>query len=85
MLGIAGIILISLAAPVAWVMGGKDLKLIRAGEMDREGESMTKIGKILGIIGTVSLILQLVLIAAALIFFWEDISEMWSLLTAPAA
>jgi hypothetical protein len=37
----------------AWVMGHKDLKKIRANQMDREGEGSTTAGRILGIIGTI--------------------------------
>ena len=38
---------------IAWKMGGADLKKIDAGRMDPEGRSMTQIGYILGIIGTI--------------------------------
>jgi hypothetical protein len=38
--------------PIAWVMGNQDLKEMRAGRMDPEGESATNAGRILGIIST---------------------------------
>ena len=38
---------------VAWILGSKDLKAIRDGTMDPEGQSTTQIGFILGIIGTI--------------------------------
>src|SRR5260370_11090463 len=38
---------------LAWVWGGKDLKKIDSGQMDPEGRSLTQIGYILGIIGTI--------------------------------
>lgn len=38
---------------VAWVLGNSDLAKMRQGLMDREGESTTNAGRILGIISTV--------------------------------
>jgi hypothetical protein len=37
----------------AMLMGSRDLKRIDAGEMDPQGEGLTKVGWILGIIGTI--------------------------------
>src|SRR5437773_6137619 len=45
--GLIGIVL----GPMAWVMGNNDLREIRAGRMDPEGESTTNAGRICGIIG----------------------------------
>jgi hypothetical protein len=39
--------------PVAWIMGYMDLKKIRRGEMDPEGESPTRTGMICGMISTI--------------------------------
>src|SRR5262245_37497475 len=36
----------------AWILGNQDLKEIRAGRMDPEGESNTNIGRILGMVST---------------------------------
>jgi len=38
--------------PIAWIMGATDLREIRGGRMDREGEGLTSAGRICGIIGT---------------------------------
>jgi predicted Zn finger-like uncharacterized protein len=38
--------------PIAWIMGNNDLKEMRAGRMDPEGEGNTKVGKICGMIAT---------------------------------
>jgi predicted Zn finger-like uncharacterized protein len=54
--GVASVI----TGPIAWSMGSHDLKEIRAGRMDPEGEGMTNAGRICGIIGTVLGILALV-------------------------
>ncbi|HEY1860515.1 MAG TPA: hypothetical protein VGG61_09190, partial [Gemmataceae bacterium] len=51
--------------PIAWIMGNNDLKEIHAGRMDPEGEGMTNIGRILGMVAT---ILGIVAIVLACIF-----------------
>jgi uncharacterized membrane protein YjgN (DUF898 family) len=56
-LGILGVICCGLAAPIAWYIGNQELRAIQAGTSPAAGETMAKIGKILGIIGTVLLIL----------------------------
>lgn len=56
-IGILSIVACNLLGPVAWVMGSNDLSEIRAGRMDPEGESLTQAGRILGIIGTVFIVL----------------------------
>jgi hypothetical protein len=39
--------------PMAWIMGSNDLKEIRAGRMDPEGESSTATGRVCGMISTI--------------------------------
>jgi hypothetical protein len=39
--------------PIAWIMGNNDLAEMRAGRMDREGESSTNTGRICGMISTI--------------------------------
>jgi hypothetical protein len=58
---IAGLIL----GPVSWAMGYMDLKKIRNGEMDPEGESQTRTGMICGMIAT---ILHSVVLVATFLF-----------------
>jgi hypothetical protein len=66
-LGILGLVLCGVFTAIpAWIMGSKDLTLIREGRMDPAGEGMTRAGYILGIIGTILGILGL--IWAAFIF-----------------
>jgi hypothetical protein len=36
---------------IAWMMGNADLKEMRSGRMDREGEGLTQWGRVLGMIG----------------------------------
>ena len=38
--------------PMAWIMGNADLRAIRAGRMDPEGEGQTNAGRVCGIVGT---------------------------------
>lgn len=52
-MGILSIVLAPILGPFAWIMGNNDLKEMRAGRMDREGESQTNTGRICGIIGTI--------------------------------
>jgi hypothetical protein len=58
-LGILGIVCCGFLGPVAWILGSNDLKEIRAGRMDPEGEGTTNGGRICGIIGTFVLVLPL--------------------------
>ncbi|MCP4201604.1 MAG: DUF4190 domain-containing protein [bacterium] len=58
-LGILGVICCGLLAPVAWIMGSSELKAIRSGASPAAGEGLAKAGMILGIIGTVLLLLSL--------------------------
>ncbi len=37
----------------AWIMGNKDLKEMQEGRMDPSGQSLTNIGRILGMIGSI--------------------------------
>jgi hypothetical protein len=39
--------------PIAWVMGSNDLKEMRAGRMDPEGEGLTNAGRICGMIAAI--------------------------------
>jgi len=45
--------------PMAWIMGSSDLRAIRSGRMDPEGESMTRVGQILGMVATILLVVVL--------------------------
>lgn len=58
-LGILGVVCCGILAPVAWVMGSSELKAIRAGQAPVAGEGLSKAGMILGIIGTVLLVLSI--------------------------
>ena len=56
-LGIVGLVCCSILGPVAWYMGNKTVKEIDAAPGQYGGRDLAKIGMILGIIGTVLLVL----------------------------
>lgn len=43
--------------PMAWIMGNADLRKMREGWMDREGQSLTDAGRICGMIATIFLVI----------------------------
>jgi hypothetical protein len=45
--------------PIAWIMGNNDLRAIREGRMDPEGEGLTNAGRICGMISTILLVVFL--------------------------
>lgn len=58
-----GVLSLIICAPLgiaAWIMGNADLKEMAAGTMDPSGKDMTKIGRILGMIGTILLSLGVI-------------------------
>ncbi len=59
-LGIIGVICCGLCAPFAWYIGKKELAAIQGGQAPAEGAGLAKAGMILGIIGTILLLLSLV-------------------------
>lgn len=54
--------------PIAWIMGNNDLREIREGRMDREGEGMTQAGRICGIIATILAIVGILLVCLYFVF-----------------
>lgn len=59
-LGILSIICCGLLGPVAWILGGNELKAIAAGTAPASNETLAKVGKILGIIGTVLMLVWVI-------------------------
>lgn len=66
--GILGLVVCGLLGIVAWVMGKRDLDLIRRGLMDKEGEPLTKVGYILGIVGTILFLIWLLFFVLYMVF-----------------
>lgn len=57
--GVLGIICCGLLAPVAWYLANEELKSIDAGRLSEANRGMAQVAKILGIIGTILLVLGL--------------------------
>lgn len=66
-LGILGLVLCQILAPFAWYIGNKEVDAIDAGRRPPENRGTGNAGRILGIIGSVLLILGL--LVGALILF----------------
>ena len=64
-LGILGLVICQILGPIAWVMGNNEVNAIDAGKRNPANRSTAQAGKILGIIGTVFLI-----IGVAVLFFF---------------
>jgi hypothetical protein len=59
-LGIVGVLCCHILAPVAWYLGHSEGRAIREGRAPAAGEGFALAGKIMGIIGTVFLLLALI-------------------------
>jgi hypothetical protein len=66
-LGILGLSVCALCAPIAWYFAKQDLPKMDAGVMDPSGRQFTSIGKILGIVGTVLLGVSLVVVCLSVV------------------
>ncbi len=62
-LGILSLMVCGILGIAAWMMGKSDLEKMRLGQMDKEGEALTRVGYILGIVGSIFFILSLLLVA----------------------
>ncbi|MEM7323811.1 MAG: hypothetical protein AAF531_12055 [Actinomycetota bacterium] len=66
-LGLLGMLLFPLLAPFAWAMGSQELAAIDAGRRSPENRQLALIGKILGIVMSVLLIVFVALVFGALL------------------
>jgi len=62
-LGIVGLLCLPLVGIVAYIFGKKDLAEMDAGVMDPSGRGTTNVGRILGIVAIVYLVIQIVFVA----------------------
>jgi len=65
-LAIAGLLCCAPLSIVAFIFGRQDLAAMDAGQMDPSGRSTTNTGRILGLVGIVLLIVQVVWLAVIL-------------------
>ena len=68
-LGIVGLLCCGPVSIAAYIMGKNDLAAMNVRRMDPSGRGNTNIGRILGIIGMVFLVLQVIYIA----FSWQSL------------
>jgi hypothetical protein len=68
-MGILGLMVCGVVGIFAWMMGKKDLELMSIGQMDKEGEALTKVGYILGIVGTILFLIQLLCVVGYILLF----------------
>lgn len=61
-LGLVSLIACPVVGPFAWVMGSNDLRAMDEGRMDPEGKQLTQAGKIIGLVATIILTIQIVLL-----------------------
>ena len=73
-LGLVSLLACGLIGPVAWSMGGTDLKKMRAGTMDPRGEGETKAGYVCGIIATIFLGITVIMIGVWLVFVFAVVA-----------
>jgi len=75
-LGLVGLLVCNLFGPVVWAMAASDLRAMTAGQMDPEGQGLTRAGYILGILGTVLLVLFVISMAVLGFYVVSMIEEM---------
>jgi hypothetical protein len=59
-LGILGIVCCGLCAPFAWFIGSGEMKQIKAGLSSQAGKGFAQAGMIMGIIGSILLVLSII-------------------------
>lgn len=63
-LGILGLMMCGVIGIPAYFMGKKDLEQMKRGFMDKEGESITRVGYILGIVCIIKFLIEVLLVTA---------------------
>ena len=66
-LGILGVVVCGILAPIAWSMGTKELEAIDSGRRPPQNRGTANAGRILGIIGTVLLAIGIIFIVLAFV------------------
>ena len=70
LLGIGGLVVFPLLAPIAWILANRDLRQMAAGRMDPSGYSMTQAGRVLGMIVTILMLLFLAAVVVIMGGIW---------------
>jgi ABC-type Fe3+ transport system permease subunit len=66
-LGILSLVCLPILGPVAWILGNQELRAIHEGRRDPANRGTANAGKILGIIGTVLILVVAVVVVLALL------------------
>jgi hypothetical protein len=66
--GVLGLMICGWFGIPAYLMGKRDLELIRRGRMDKEAEALTKVGHVLGIVGMILGCLQTLIVGTYFVF-----------------
>ena len=74
-LGAVGLIICPILGPLAWYLGYQAVKAICEGRSPAGGEGIAKAGMILGIIGTIWLVL-----VALWVFFWGGMAVLQAMM-----
>lgn len=77
-LGVLSLVCLPILGPVAWVLGNLELRAIHEGRRDPANRGMANAGKILGIIGTVLILIAAVvavLVLLSVLIASDQISE----------
>ncbi|MCI0701427.1 MAG: DUF4190 domain-containing protein [Planctomycetia bacterium] len=69
LLGILSLVICAPLGIAAWIMGKNDLAAMEAGRMDPTGRDQTNIGYILGIVGSILFVIQMIAVCAWLALF----------------
>lgn len=67
-LGILGLVLCQILAPFAWYIGNQEVNAIDAGRRPPENRGTANAGRILGIIGTVLIVIGIIVLIGILVF-----------------
>ncbi len=68
-LGILGLMGCCICSPIAWWLGANEMAAIKSGQVSEQNRGITKLGMILGIIGSVLIIISVVFYLIMLTFF----------------
>jgi hypothetical protein len=61
-LGLIGIMVCPITGIFAWFLGGSDLKDMEDGLMDPSGKGLTSAGRIIGLVATILMVIQIILV-----------------------
>ena len=76
MFGLVGLFLFLPLAPVAWIIGRREVRAVDEGRRDPRHRALGQTAVVLGVIGTVVLVLGVVLLAVLLILLFAAVTSL---------